>query len=415
MSLKGKLNRMKKHLSHNQTHENRQKTVEGPPQSVTSEKIPFLNEWEKLGAIPYHFEGSFCLIREVTYSLEDQHGLYSFAELPKIIEAWNESDIQHSLSAKGYEPHELFFFDTETTGLSGGTGNMIFLLGHARVFSDKVVVKQHLLTNPGNEAALYKSFLDEVNVESLVTYNGKSFDWPQVKTRHTLLRHQIPALPEFGHFDLLHGSRRLWKHKYERMALSVVEKEELHVHREGDTPGFLAPMIYFHFLKEQNPKLIEGILTHNELDVLSLISLYIHLSKKILSNDAVKEHNEKYALARWHLAHRDVQEATKHLQQLTNADFEHANEASYDLSLQYKRQNEWDEAVQIWGKLFESSDAHLALKAGIELAKYKEHRQKDARSALSITESLLTFSSLSQRDAEELEKRKKRLLRKAGQ
>ncbi|WP_144498384.1 ribonuclease H-like domain-containing protein [Bacillus pumilus] len=415
MSLKGKLNRMKKHLSHNQPHENRQKTSEGQPQTVTSENIPFLKEWEALGVSPYHFEDSFCLIREVTYSLDDQHGRYSFAELPNVIEQWNESGIQHSLSAKGYEPHELFFFDTETTGLSGGTGNMIFLLGHARVFSDKVVVKQHLLTNPGNEAALYKSFLDEVNVESLVTYNGKSFDWPQVKTRHTLLRDQIPALPEFGHFDLLHGSRRLWKHKYERMALSVVEKEELHVQRENDTPGFLAPMIYFHFLKEQNPKLIEGILTHNELDVLSLISLYIHLSKKILSVDAVKEHNEKYALARWHLAHRDVQEATKHLQELTNADFEHANQASYDLSLQYKRQNKWEQAVQIWGELFASSDVHLALKAGIELAKYKEHREKDARSALSITESLLSFSSLSQRETEELEKRKKRLLRKAGQ
>ena len=141
-----------------------------------------------MGAAPYYFEDSFCLIREVTYQLGDQHGLYSFAELPKIVDAWNESEIQHSLSAKGYKPHELFFFDTETTGLSGGTGNMIFLLGHARVFTDKVVVKQHLLTNPGNEAALYKRFLNEVDVESLVTYNGKSFDLPQVKTRHKLLR-----------------------------------------------------------------------------------------------------------------------------------------------------------------------------------------------------------------------------------
>ncbi|MBD3858602.1 ribonuclease H-like domain-containing protein [Bacillus sp. 28A-2] len=415
MSLKGKLNRMKKHLSHNQTDNKRQVTKEGQTQPVTAENIPFVKEWEQLGAAPYFFEDSFCLIREVTYQLNDQHGLYSFAELPKIVEAWNESEIQHSLSAKGYQPHELFFFDTETTGLSGGTGNMIFLLGHARVFSDKVVVKQHLLTNPGNEVALYKSFLNEVDVESLVTYNGKSFDWPQVKTRHTLLRDQIPALPEFGHFDLLHGSRRLWKHKYERMALSVVEKEELHVHREGDTPGFLAPMIYFHFLKEQNPKLIEGILTHNELDVLSLISLYIHLSKKILSVDAVKEYDEKYALARWHLAHRDVQEATKHLRELTNAEFEHANQAAYDLSLQYKRLSQFDEAARIWKDLFESNDVHLSLKAGIELAKYEEHRQKNARSALSITQTLLSLSSLSERDIKELEKRKKRLLRKAGQ
>lgn len=412
MSLKGKLNRMKKHLSHSHSDEKRQETKE--VKTVTTENIPFLKEWEQLGAAPYYFEDSFCLIREVTYRLDDQHGLYSFAELPKIVDEWNKSEIQHSLSAKGYKTHELFFFDTETTGLSGGTGNMIFLLGHARVFSDKVVVKQHLLTNPGNEVALYKSFLDEVDVESLVTYNGKSFDWPQVKTRHTLLRDQIPALPEFGHFDLLHGSRRLWKHKYERMSLSVVEKEELHVNREGDTPGFLAPMIYFHFLKEQKPKLIEGILTHNEVDVLSLVSLYIHLSKKILSKDAVKENDEKYALARWHLAHRDIQEATKHLQELSDVEFEHANQAAYDLSMQYKRLNQWHEAVRIWKDLFESNDFYLTLKAGVELAKYEEHRQKDASSALSIVQSLLSRLSLSERDTEALEKRKKRLLRKTG-
>ncbi|MCY7689365.1 ribonuclease H-like domain-containing protein [Bacillus altitudinis] len=415
MSLKGKLNRMKKHLSHNQSDEKRGAVKEGQTHTVTAETIPFLKEWGELGAAPYYFEDSFCLIREVTYPLDHQHGRYSFAELPEMVSAWNKSEIQHSLSAKGYKPHELFFFDTETTGLSGGTGNMIFLLGHARVYSDKVVVKQHLLTNPGNEAALYNSFLSEVDVESLVTYNGKSFDWPQVKTRHTLLRDQIPALPEFGHFDLLHGSRRLWKHKYERMALSVVEKEELHVNREGDTPGFLAPMIYFHFLKEQNPKLIEGILTHNELDVLSLISLYIHLSKKILSKDAVKEDDEKYALAKWHLAHRDVQEATKHLQELTGAAFEHADQAAYDLSLQYKRLKQWDEAACIWRRLFESSDVHLRLKAGVELAKYEEHRQKDPKAALSITQTLLSRSSLSERDIVELDKREKRLLRKAGQ
>ena len=154
-----------------------------------------------------------------------------------------------------------------------------------------------------------------------------------------------------------------------------LKREELHVHREGDTPGFSTDDL-FSLFKGTKPKLIEGILTHNELDVLSLISLYIHLSKKILSMDAVKEHDEKYALARWHLAHRDVQEATKHLRELTGADFEHANQAAFDLSLQYKRLNEWDEAVRIWETLFESSDVHLALKAGIELAKCKEHRQK---------------------------------------
>ncbi|WMT27476.1 hypothetical protein RE735_09950 [Bacillus aerius] len=99
---------------------------------------------------------------------------------------------------------------------------------------------------------------------------------------------------------------------------------------------------------------VKRILSHNALDVLSLISLYIHLSKKILSKDAVKEDDEKYALAKWHLAHRDVQEVTKHLQELTGAAFEHADQAAYDLSLQYKRLKQWDEAACIWRRLFES-------------------------------------------------------------
>ncbi|WMT27477.1 hypothetical protein RE735_09955 [Bacillus aerius] len=61
------------------------------------------------------------------------------------------------------------------------------------------------------------------------------------------------------------------------------------------------------------------------------------------------------------------------------------------------------------------SDVHVRLKAGVELVKYEEHRQKDPKAALSITQTLLSRSSLSERDIVELDKREKRLLRKAGQ
>lgn len=45
MSLKGKLNRMKKHLSHNQSDEKRGAVKEGQTPTVTAETIPFLKEW----------------------------------------------------------------------------------------------------------------------------------------------------------------------------------------------------------------------------------------------------------------------------------------------------------------------------------------------------------------------------------
>lgn len=120
-------------------------------------------------------------------------------------------------------------FDTETTGLGGGVGNTIFLLGYASVSRKGVTLKQHILPDPGGEIALYKSFLESIDYTTMVTYNGKAFDWPQLQTRHTLIREHLPKLPPFGHFDLYHASRRLWKHKLERTKLSIVEREVLGV------------------------------------------------------------------------------------------------------------------------------------------------------------------------------------------
>ncbi|MCK9907287.1 ribonuclease H-like domain-containing protein, partial [Frankia sp. Cpl3] len=76
--------------------------------------------------------------------------------------------------------------------------------------------------------------------KDLVTYNGKAFDWPQVKTRHTLLRDSVPELPIFGHFDLLHGARRLWKDELESCRLANIEREKLGSFRQDDVPGYMA-------------------------------------------------------------------------------------------------------------------------------------------------------------------------------
>ncbi|ASB88756.1 ribonuclease H-like domain-containing protein [Bacillus sonorensis] len=415
MSLKRKLNRYKHHLGNKE----KRSGAEGGAPSQALQAPSFEKEWSAFGVKPYVFEECYCLIREVVYPLTHVHGKYSFSELHDVVGAWNNSGITHSLSSKGYQPSQLFFFDTETTGLGGGAGNTIFLLGHARVYDDKVVVKQHLLPKPGNEVALYHSFLSEVDIKSLCTYNGKAFDWPQVKTRHTLIRDRLPELPDFGHFDLLHGARRLWKHKFERVSLSTVEKEELGIERAEDTPGYLAPMIYFHFLKEERPDIIEGVLRHNELDVLSLITLYIHLSKKILSPGKTAEANEKYAMAKWLLANREAELATAQLKELESKTFEQSDRASFDLSLQYKKQGMLEKAAALWQKLRDAADEKTAWRASIELAKYYEHQKRDIPAALHITEDLLSQCSSkklvpTEREAAQLDIRHQRLLRKCG-
>ncbi|MGR6858619.1 ribonuclease H-like domain-containing protein [Bacillus halotolerans] len=410
MSLKGKLQRMKKHMV---LEEAEHKIEENGTSDIRSD-IPFLKEWEAYGVKPFFFEDEYCLIRDVEYPLSHRHGHYCFSELDEVIALWNKSSLSHTLSAKGYENNSLFFFDTETTGLGGGAGNTIFLLGHARVYKDRVVIKQHLLPKPGNEVALYQSFLSEVDITSLVTYNGKAFDWPQVKTRHTLIRDRVPKLPEFGHFDLLHGARRLWKHKMERVSLGSVEKEELGVHRKEDTPGYLAPMLYFHFIKAQEPDLLKGVLHHNEMDVLSLISLYIHMSKKILSaSDMPKEHDEAYAMAKWFMAHKETGQAVNQLERLKEKSFENKDRALLDLSMLYKKQNRLEDAVPLWEKLSQSQHQKCRYTSAIELAKYFEHKKKEFGKALHTAEQLLADeASLSEKETENLHVRIARLKRK---
>ncbi len=86
------------------------------------------------------------------------------------------------------------FLIQKQQGLGGGAGNTIFLLGYAFLTETEVVVRQHILPQPGNEIPLYQSFLESINYDTLVTYNGKAFDWPQLKTQHTLIREHVPEV-----------------------------------------------------------------------------------------------------------------------------------------------------------------------------------------------------------------------------
>ncbi|AGK54658.1 ribonuclease H-like domain-containing protein [Bacillus sp. 1NLA3E] len=379
MSLKKKLNRLKPHLGVME----KEKT-ERILDSTTA--IPYLDEWEKEQVKPFYFDNDYCLVREVTYPLSYQCGKYPFLDLFTAVQAWNEGEVNHPLSAAGHKPEDLFFFDTETTGLGGGAGNTIFLLGYARVTDSQITVKQHILPHPGAEIALYQSFLECVDYKTLVTYNGKAFDWPQVKTRHTLVRDHVPKLPEFGHFDLYHASRRMWKHKLEKMKLSIVEKEVLGIERKDDVPGFLAPMIYFDFLERKQPEGLIGILKHNEQDILSLISLYIHLSFQLLRLDQDQTSQETFEVGKWFAALGQSSIAKDAFKGLVNDDPTDSFKAMHALAFEHKRSKEWSNASLLWQRVAECGPPTMQIEACIELAKIYEHRQKDIELALRFSE-----------------------------
>ena len=83
----------------------------------------------------------------------------------------------------------LLFLDLETTGLSGGTGTYAFLCGLGAVCGKYFKVIQFFLRNPAHEAEWLEA-VDECipRNATLVTYNGKTFDVPMLKTRHILSR-----------------------------------------------------------------------------------------------------------------------------------------------------------------------------------------------------------------------------------
>ncbi len=410
MSLKSKLQRMKGHLSL-EADKSKDLGTQGPERSAQSNEsaeavdakgtaeqavqpveqaaqpvIPFAERWQRMQARPYVWEDEHVMIREVRYPLRQQHGAYSFAQLHDTIAAWEASGRQHPLSSAGRRAEDLLFFDTETTGLSGGAGNTVFLLGYSRLEGEEVVVRQHFLPAPTAEVTLYHSFLEQAKQSShLVTFNGKSFDWPQVRTRHTLIRDQVQALPTFGHLDLLHGARRLWKDELESCRLAIIEQEKLNVYREDDLPGYLAPVRYFDFLHSKDPDVIEGVLKHNEIDVLSLITLYIHVSRLLLLHQREEvSQEERYEIARWYEALGDGETALQAYLTVAHSDHPWNVRAKLAVGHLYKKQKDWQSALHIWESCMESP-GHVPEEVYIEAAKLYEHQLKDWEKALHYT------------------------------
>jgi uncharacterized protein YprB with RNaseH-like and TPR domain len=326
---------------------------------------------------------SGVLIREVRYPVSHVHGHYPFAELYDALDSWEASGIGHPLSSAGMAPRDLLFFDTETTGLQGGTGNTVFLLGYARPETGAVVIRQHILTGPQAETALYASFLRHVDsARLLVTFNGKSFDWPQVKTRHTLLRDTLPALPSFRHMDLLHAARRLWADELATCRLSAIETAKLGVRRTEDIPGHMAPLLYFEFLRRQDIHILTGVLNHNELDVLSLVTLYIHLSAMLLHPTRTDRmsHEERFAVSRWYetLGRPDL--AARGYRMIADSRHPLWVKAQIALGTICKREGDWRGALSVWERCAQETGVPAGL--WLELAKLCEHEAGDFSRAL---------------------------------
>jgi len=391
VSLTKKLQLYRKQL-HDQNAASRQQAAQhlnsAEHESETDQEIQ--KAAKQLGAELCRFEDQYVLVHSELLPINLKIGPYLIRDLFPLVNAWQSACEKHPLSAKGLHAEDLLFFDTETTGLGSGTGQMIFLIGMARLTRNGLELSQYLLPGPGHEAAFYDAFLTDCrSLKNLVTFNGKAFDWPRVKTRHQFVRDQVPKLPSFGHFDLLHASRRLWKKRLESVRLQTVENEILSMGRKADVPGKMAPFLYFQFLKHPDADLVKGIMEHNREDVLTLISLYIHLSNKIL-NRVEADPEEQYEIARWDEQIGDREHAQKLWKELIPKKSPYQSKAKWRLAELYKREGEYLTSLDLFkSALCDSGDDQVPL--CIETAKLLEHQFKDYTHALYYTKQALEY------------------------
>jgi len=179
------------------------------------------------------------------------------------------------------DPAQWLFLDTETTGLAGGSGTYAFLVGVAWWDSGGLRVEQFFMRDFAEEHSLLLA-LDERLAERrvLVTFNGKSFDWPLLETRFRMTRAIPPRIPA-THLDLLHPARQLWRPRLASVRLAELERHVLRVSpgsqldwsRDYDVDSSQIPEIYFNFLRGGRAGPLVPVIRHNQMDLRGLAAL----------------------------------------------------------------------------------------------------------------------------------------------
>lgn len=165
---------------------------------------------------------------------------------------------------------DLMHFDTETTGLAGGTGTRAFMIGAADWVDGQLRIRQLTITTMAAETAMLRTFAQWIGSETvLVSYNGKCYDSPLLTTRYRLARLPNP-LTDLRHLDLLHPVRRRWKNAWENCRLATVERQLLGVVREDDLPGSQAPAAWLSYLRGGSANNLRRVGQHNAQDLKSL-------------------------------------------------------------------------------------------------------------------------------------------------
>ena len=314
----------------------------------------------------------------------------------------------------------LLFLDTETTGLAGGAGTLPFLVGLGYFTAKGFCTEQLFLRRPGEEAPVLRHLASQLAAASaIVTYNGKSFDWPLLKMRYVMNRVAMPQVPQ--HLDLLHCVRRIYKRRQTPLRLVNLERELLAFCRVGDIDGAAIPALYFAYLRGAHVDTLTPIFEHNALDLVAMAAILGALGRILEAPDTCTQFAERLCIAELTLragqenvAHQLVASAVDSASGTPPAPYvpsHHHAEAHLLLARLRRRRGDHSGCVEALHRAVAACAGHPDQAARIHLALAKLYEHRLANPALAQHHATLALGS---ETAEAAMRRGARLARKAA-
>jgi uncharacterized protein len=288
------------------------------------------------------------------------------------------------------DPAKWLFLDTETTGLAGGTGTYAFLVGLAWWDAGGLQVEQFFMRDFGEEHSLLHELAGRLAERPvLVTFNGKSFDWPLLESRFTMTR--AIATPRLAaHLDLLHPARALWKLRLGSVRLvdlerQVLDAQRLGWHRDDDVASALIPQHYFDYLRGGSPAPLVGVVRHNRMDLRGLAALFGKINAFIGQDDRMSVATDSldlFGLSRFLQRRGESGRAHVACAQAIHLGLpaEFTSQARRNLALLAKRRGDHEQAAALWLEIV--ADPQDGVLACEQLAIYYERRVRDRTRAM---------------------------------
>lgn len=189
----------------------------------------------------------------------------------------------------GYRGESALFFDIETTGLSAAA-SIVFLIGTIKKFGDNWQLTQWLAQCPEDEPLLLQAFFDATaDCDTLIHFNGSTFDLPFIKERTRLLSNT--KLPDSGypHDSKMQSSEcsldsinsldlyRKFRALKQPLGLSRMNQTTLEQFlgwpREDRLSGKQMISLFQKYTASQEPLLRGLLLLHNHDDLLGMTNL----------------------------------------------------------------------------------------------------------------------------------------------